>query len=147
MAEEKNLVAYCGLYCGDCFAYQGKIADLARDLRKELRQARFGRVAESLSELSFFRTFKDYQAAYDVMGAMVRFRCKAACRGGGGRPDCKMRKCCQRKGIDGCWQCDEFETCTKLESAKAFHEDAQLKNLRVLRKQGFEAFVKGKRPW
>jgi len=40
--ENKNLLAYCGLYCGDCFAYKGKIAkgkiaDLARDLRKELR--------------------------------------------------------------------------------------------------------------
>ena len=41
MNEQKELIAYCGLYCGDCFAYQGKIADLARDLRKELRQSKF----------------------------------------------------------------------------------------------------------
>ena len=34
--QDKNLVAYCGLYCGDCPMYKGKIADLARDLRKIL---------------------------------------------------------------------------------------------------------------
>ena len=32
--EDKNLIAYCGLYCEDCPIHRGKIADLARDLRK-----------------------------------------------------------------------------------------------------------------
>jgi len=54
MTEEKALVAYCGLYCGDCFGHKGKVADLARDLRKELRQAKFDRTAEFLSANSFF---------------------------------------------------------------------------------------------
>ena len=55
--EDKNLIAYCGLYCGDCPIYKGKIADLARDLRKELREARFDKTAEALSKNSFFKTF------------------------------------------------------------------------------------------
>ena len=52
---DRNLIAYCGLYCGDCFSHQGKIADLARDLRKELRQSKFDKTAESLSTISFFK--------------------------------------------------------------------------------------------
>jgi len=36
--KDENLVTYCGLYCGDCFNYTGSIADMARDLRKELRK-------------------------------------------------------------------------------------------------------------
>lgn len=32
-----ELIAYCSLYCGDFHGYSGKIPDLARDLRKELR--------------------------------------------------------------------------------------------------------------
>ena len=99
MAGEKDLIAYCGLYCGDCFAYQGEIADLARDLRKELRQAKFDRQAEAMSAISFFEVFKKYGECYEVLGALVRFRCKRACRGDGGPPFCKIRKCCQRKGI------------------------------------------------
>jgi len=147
MTEEKELVAYCGLYCGDCFIYKGKIADLARDLRKELRQAKFNRQAESMSTVSFFKSFKDYRQCYEVLGAMVRFRCKNACRGGGGPPYCKIRKCCQKKNIEGCWQCDEFETCEKLDFLNPVHGDAHLRNLRKLKKQGVNAFIEGKRFW
>ena len=147
MTEERDLVAYCGLYCGDCFGYQGKIADLARDLRKELRLAKFDKTAELLSAIPFFATFKDYHQCYEVLGALVKFRCKNTCRGGGGPPFCKMRKCCQKKGIEGCWQCDEFETCEKLDTLKPNHGDAHLKNLRIIKKQGIDEFIKGKRYW
>jgi hypothetical protein len=147
MTEEKELVAYCGLYCGDCFAYKEKIADLARDLRKELRQAKFDRRAESMSTVSFFKIFKDYRQCYDVLGAMVRFRCKNTCRGGGGPSYCKMRQCCQKKEIEGCWQCDEFETCHNLDFLNPVHGDAHLKNLRKLNKQGANSFMEGKRYW
>jgi len=146
MAEDKDLIAYCGLYCGDCFGYRQNIADLARDLRKELRQSRFAKTAESLSEVSFFKAYKNYPQCYEVLGAMVRLRCKS-CRAGGGPPFCKMRSCCQKKGIDGCWQCDEFETCQKLDFLKANHDDAHIKNLRILKKKGVDAFTNGKRYW
>lgn len=147
MTEDKNLIAYCGLYCGDCFGYQGKVADLARDLRKELRQARFDKTAEFLSAMPFFATFKNYGQCYEVLGALVKFRCKNTCKGGGGPPFCKMRQCCQKKGIEGCWQCDEFETCEKLDFLKPNHGDAHLKNLKILKKQGLDAFIQGKRYW
>lgn len=147
MTEGKDLIAYCGLYCGDCFAYQGKIADLARDLRKELRQAKFDKTAESLSEIPFFATLKNYPQAYELLGALVKFRCRRTCRGGGGPPFCKMRKCSQKKGIDGCWQCEEFETCENLDFLKAGHGEAHLKNLRILKNKGVAAFLAGKRYW
>jgi hypothetical protein len=147
MPEDKDLIAYCGLYCGDCAFHQGKIADFARDLRKELRSHRFDKTAEALSEVSFFAVFKDYPQCYDVLGAMVKLRCKNTCRGGGGPPFCKMRKCCQKKGIDGCWECAEFETCDKLDFLKSGHGDAHLKNLKKLRKEGVDGFLKGKKLW
>ena len=147
MAEEKELIAYCGLYCGDCFAHKGTVADLARDLRKELRQAKFDRIAQTMSETPFFAVYKDYPQCYEVLGAMVKFRCKRACHGGGGPPFCQMRKCCQKKGIDGCWQCDEFETCQNLDFLKQNHGDAHLKNLRTLKKAGEASFLEGKRYW
>jgi len=147
MAEEKDLIAYCGLYCGDCFGYKGKIADLARDLRKELRQTKFSRIAQTMSETPFFAVYKDYPQCYEVLGAMVKFRCKRTCRGGGGPPVCKIRSCCQKKGIDGCWQCDEFETCQKLDFLKPSHVDAHIKNLKILKKAGVDSFLEGKRYW
>lgn len=147
MIENKDLISYCGLYCGDCVGYQGKVADLSRDLRKELRQAKFDKTAEYLSTISCFDIFKKYGDCYEVLGALVKFRCRKTCKGGGGPPFCKMRKCCQKKGIDGCWQCDEFETCEKLDFLKPVHGDAHIKNLRILRKKGVDAFVGGKTYW
>ncbi len=137
--QNENLIAYCGLYCGDCLNYKGEIADLARDLRKKLREAKFARVAQGLS--GFFKEFKNYEQCYEVLGVMVRLRCKRACRGGGGPPVCKIRACCQKKNIQGCWECDEFETCEKLDFLKPIHEDAHIKNLRKIRKQGIDKFL------
>ena len=56
--EEKNLdvVAYCGLCCLDCHGHTGKIADLARDLRKELRQAKYGKFADAIAKTPFAKT-------------------------------------------------------------------------------------------
>jgi hypothetical protein len=147
MAEEKELIAYCGLYCGDCFAHKGVVADLARDLRKELRQAKFNRIAQTMSETPFFAVYKDYPRCYEVLGALVKFRCKKTCRSGGGPPFCKIRKCCKKKGLEGCWQCNEFETCENLDFLKTSHGEAHLKNLRMLKKEGVDNFIKGKRYW
>ncbi len=143
----KNLIACCGLYCGDCFSYKGRVADLARDLRKELRHSRFEKIADFMSTSPFFGVFKSYRQCYDVLGAIVKLRCKKACKGGGGPPFCKMRKCCQRKGIEGCYQCDEFETCVKLDFLKPAHGDAHIKNLRKIKEQGIDDFIKGKKYW
>jgi gamma-glutamyltranspeptidase len=52
MAVEKSLIAYCGLYCGDCFFYKGEIADLARDLRKKLREAKLHQTYEDFSKFA-----------------------------------------------------------------------------------------------
>ncbi|MDI6886790.1 MAG: DUF3795 domain-containing protein [archaeon] len=110
--QDKNLVAYCGLYCGDCFFYKGEIADLARDLRKKLREAKLEQNYKEFSK--FAKEFENYPQCYEVLGAMVKMRCKKACRNGGGPPFCKIRKCCQKKDIEGCWECEEFETCEKV---------------------------------
>ena len=71
----ENLIAYCGLYCGDCHGYQQKIPDLARDLRKELRQSKYKKFADFLGGQSFGKAFQNYDKCYEVLGAMVRFRC------------------------------------------------------------------------
>lgn len=145
-AGEKELIAYCGAYCGDCHGYKGKIMDLARDLRKELRQANFAREAKLMSGVPYFAALKDYPQCYEVLGTLVRLRCKRTCRGNGGPPGCKVRDCCRQKGIEGCWLCSEFETCEKLDSLKKpYDEDVHLKNLRILSKTGVDSFISGKR--
>ena len=95
----------------------------------------------------YFAVFKDYKKCYDVLGAIVKMRCKRACRGGGGPPFCKMRKCCQKKVYEGCWECDDFESCSRLDFLKPIHGDAHINNMKRIRKNGVEAFLAGKRDW
>ncbi len=147
MSDKKELISYCGLYCGECPNHTGKIADLARDLRKELRSVRFEKTADVLSGLSFFSMFKDYKQCYDVLGGMVKLRCNHACKDGGGNPFCKIRKCCQKKGLAGCWLCAEFETCKKLAELRANHGVAHIKNLRKIKRNGIDGFLSGQKHW
>lgn len=147
MTKQNDLIAYCGLFCEDCPNHKGKIADLARDLRKELREARFDKTASFLSTFSFFKKFENYSKCYEVLGEMVKLRCKRVCKDGGGPPFCKIRKCCQKKSIEGCWECDKFESCDKLDFLKPGHGDAHLKNLGRIKKQGIDDFISGKKYW
>ena len=73
MLNKREMIAFCGLYCGECSNQTGLIADLARDLRKELRSVRFDKTAKTLSELSFFSMFSNYEQCYDVLGRMVNY--------------------------------------------------------------------------
>ena len=139
----KNLVAYCGLYCGDCHGYTGTIADLARDLRKELRKFKFDRVAEVIP----FKEFQHYKECYEALGAMVRLRCKKACRGGGGPPFCKIRECCLKNSFEGCWECDQIDDCDKLKFLEPVHKDAHTKNLKNIKKIGVDKWITGKHFW
>lgn len=144
---DNKMVAYCGLCCLDCFGYKNIIANMARDLRKELRISKFKRFADFTATESFGKVYEDYDNCYAVLGAMVKFRCHKGCKAGGGNPFCKIRKCCQKSGFEGCWQCLHFEKCEKLEFLVPVHQDAHLKNLRKIKKQGVEQFLKTTRNW
>ena len=143
MAGKEEFIAYCGLYCEECFSYKGVIADMARDLRNELRKTRFDKAVEGIP----FKEFQHYDECYEVLGAMVRLRCKSACRNGGGNPFCNIRKCCEKKDLKGCWLCNEFEDCKKLDTLEPGHGDAHIKNLRKINKKGIEEFLNGKKYW
>jgi hypothetical protein len=116
-------------------------------LRKELREAHYDKFAYFISTYNFGKDFEKYDECYKVLGAMVKFRCKRGCRAGGGSPFCKIRKCAQKKGLDGCWECDIFETCKELEFLENVHGDAHIKNLKTLKKKGKKEFVEGKTLW
>lgn len=145
--SDVDLVAYCGLFCGDCHGFSQRVPDLARDLRKELRSTRYDLFAKFISTYNFGRDFEKYDECYKVLGAMVKFRCNRGCRGGGGSPFCKIRKCCLKKELSGCWECPEFEECDKLDFLRPVHGEAHLKNLRNLKQKGTSGFLEGKSYW
>jgi hypothetical protein len=141
MTKKTSLIAYCGLYCATCPAYTQVVADLAKDLRVELKKGKFDKVADFLAKMPAFNAFKHYEQGYELLGAMTKMRCKS-CKSGGGWSGCKIRKCAKQKELAGCWQCDEFETCGKLKILEESGDTTYLKNLRKIRRWGTERFVK-----
>ncbi len=142
MAKKTSLVGYCGLYCVTCPGYTQVAANLAKDLRAELRRGKFDKVADVLAKIPAFGAFKYYKQGYELLGAMTKLRCKG-CRKGGGAPDCKIRICAKEKRFAGCWQCDEMKTCKYLKIMMEEGGDKiAMKNLRKIRKSGVERFVR-----
>jgi len=142
VGEHLEKTGYCGLYCGDCAFGQGTIPDLARDLRKQLREARFDQVALSIP----FKEFRDYPQCYSALGAMVKLRC-GGCRTSSRSKFCKVAECARRKGFEGCWACGEFAGCSKLAFLEEVHGEAHLKNLKRIAAVGMDEWAAGKRYW
>jgi hypothetical protein len=145
--DDAKDIGYCGLYCNECPSHTGKVADLARDLRKELRVIRYDKAAEQLSKISFFKSLEHYPECYEVLGQMVKMRCNKVCKTGGGNPSCKVRICARKNGFEGCWECEGFEGCEKMDFLKGVHGRANIMNLRTIKKNGVEKFLDGKKLW
>jgi len=103
-----DTIAYCGLDCAECFAYKLTVSEAAKSLRREMRTAKLKETWQYIPFLS------DYEGFKKSLDGLAKLRCTKQCRGGGGNPWCKIRICCRKKGLDGCWICADFETCGKL---------------------------------
>lgn len=140
--NHKEMTAYCGLYCGDCTFHTGEIPNLARDLRKELRRVRFDKISEVIP----FLDSEDYKKCYEMLGTMVKLRCKG-CKTSGRSKFCPVAKCAVTKGYEGCWECDEFGDCEELDFLEPVHGDGHKKNMRKIKKVGINEWAKGTRYW
>jgi hypothetical protein len=142
---EKDLLAYCGLFCGDCAGYSGDIAESATDLVRVLEAYQFERTSKAL----FAEQIGDYGAFRETLTFLAGLRCPTICRR---RPTdetgCRIKACAAARGFYACFECDEFETCGKLADLKELHGDAGVRNLRAIRDMGLEAWLAaGQRLW
>ena len=136
-----DLVAYCGIYCGDCLGYTGVIADGAEAFAQVLDRHQFERTAAGI----FPEELADYDRFRQILSFMADLRCPGRCRTGEGEvvpAGCAVRDCCIEKGFYACYECVEFETCAKLRKLHGeLHYDACLRNMRAVREVGLEAWL------
>lgn len=103
--EILNMLAPCGLNCRKCLANsQGEIKKHSHELKKLL--GNFDRYAERFS--GFMPVFKNYPQFKAVLEFLTQGNC-SGCRNGDCKyPNCGVAKCYQGKGVDFCFQCEEF---------------------------------------
>ncbi|MCP4231741.1 MAG: DUF3795 domain-containing protein [bacterium] len=142
---DKNLLAYCGLYCGDCAGHTGVIADAAEALKKATDEYKFDRAAREL----FPDELVDYDKFAEMLGFIAGLRCAVPCRDKAeGETECAIRKCCIERGYFACNECAEFAGCDKFDRMTALHGDSCARNLAAINETGLEEWLKsGKRYW
>lgn len=104
----KEEVACCTLYCGLC-ASRRRIPQEASKLREMLKQEGYDLGYFDVPELhQIFGKF------WEGLNLLADIPCRG-CQGGGGYPDCPVRKCVREKQLLSCADCPEFP-CQMLEN-------------------------------
>jgi len=144
--KPENLITYCGLYGGYCNGWHENTirVDLAASLA-ELVDAS-GCHHWMPTEIKDFNYF-GFRKGLDFFREDPRVICRRCCKGGDGYLDCEIRKCCEERGLDVCFECSEFP-CSKVEGntgmierAKEYKElgkDEWLRRQIAKAKQGYE---------
>jgi hypothetical protein len=128
--KPKSLVGYCGLYCGACGIYQGRVKQAVENLRLVIGAYGFDKIMPELAKWEpAFQHYKEFEKVNDALIKM--FGECPGCVGGGGDPDCIIRKCCAQKGYAVCSDCAEMDKCEKLQQ-----REWALKRLRKIKVQG-----------
>lgn len=140
---EKSQVAYCGLFCGNCIIRQGKVNELSKELLQKIETPEFKKLANGLPKVNpeLFSAFGEIDKLIEILKAMLNVDCYRFCKEGGGSSNCHIRKCCQEKGIEGCWNCQFFEKCEILSWLDPVHERANILNLQIIRDKGMQTFL------
>lgn len=109
----ENLMGYCGLFCGACGIYRGKIKQAVENLRGVIGAYGFDKIASELAKWE--PAFQHYAEFEDVMNGFVKiFGGCPSCIKSGGDPNCAVRECCKQKAYATCAECADVEKCEKL---------------------------------
>ena len=142
----EDLTTYCGGYCGQCARWKDN--------------ATFTRLASAMAELADAHGFqywmpnevkefdyREFRKALDFFsnkdGWLI---CKKGCKQGDGNPYCEIRNCCQKHGINLCFECSEFpcdmirKDKKVMERAREYKELGKEKWLQHQKKKGKKGF-------
>ncbi|TET45828.1 DUF3795 domain-containing protein [candidate division TA06 bacterium] len=115
--KSEDLIAYCGVSCGTCARwcdyseFRTLAAVLAEWVDAQGYQFWMPTYAKDF-DYTEFRKGLDFFSRNDTW-----LVCHNCCKGGDGNPECEIRKCCEKRGLNLCFDCEEFP-CDKVERDK-----------------------------
>jgi hypothetical protein len=160
---DEKYVCPCGLVCCDCLFYKpelyataGQLRDLIQSsqldtlLRLVVAHQGWNGIARHLGQDSSlvqkqFEPFAKLPDFMQVLEGIINLQCPATCREAGGcsiggtTHACDALKCIQANGFDGCWQCQDYETCDKLSFLRRNYGETINGNLSIIKNEGIQA--------
>ena len=140
--DQRDLTAFCGLYCGDCVRYKCRASTLSNELLDEISKLHLAEYAKVKQDHK--KEFENFDSFIDLLKAISEINCEIPCRlgGDGSGGTCEIIECVKNKSFEGCWECDEFEGCNKFAFLKPFHGNAPVNNLKKIREHGLSNWAK-----
>lgn len=141
VTELKKLIGYCGIYCGGCGMYNGRIiAMVARDFKELMESYSYPDWVPKFGGIDF--NFEEFQKGLDYFtrensGCYSQVPCKEGC----GMPECEIKECAKRKGVEYCFECNDFPC----EHFSQFGEEwrlAMIEEHERFKKLGMDGWVK-----
>ena len=126
----KDRLAPCGLHCGKCFAFvDGEIKNNSIKLKESLGD--FDIYARRFVDLINEPVFKKYSDFKELLSYFALVECRG-CRKEKCKifKDCKVRDCSENKGVDFCFQCNDFP-CENTGFDKHLHKRSVDINMRI----------------
>jgi hypothetical protein len=136
--NNEEYVSLCGLYCLDCIPSQNKLFETANELQELLVQLKFDEYAKLKSVNN--TAFRDYSTFQKVLEEIIKLKCPAPCRLGGGKPECKVKACVQSHPYSGCWECGNYKSCELLLALKKVHTNLE-NHLELIQNEGINNFI------
>ena len=106
--KKEDLITYCGIYGGTCACWQDyslfrdNIRLIAKWFDSQGYQYWMPRQTKEFN-------YDEFRKGLEFFGSNNTWLvCKKCCKGGDGNPDCGIRKCCEKRRLDNCFECDEF---------------------------------------
>ncbi len=135
---KRSEVGYCGSYCRTCYWYNDALRKPAAQLLD---------LVKSHFEVAGWIDYKGGCSKETIKGLEIlsKSACAFNCKGGSGWGGCPVRKCCIAKGIDFCFECQEFP-CERNWSEKSEHANVftanKMKRLQEMKEIGVEEWIK-----
>jgi hypothetical protein len=137
--RQENLIGFCGAYCGECGMYRGRIyARIAKDFLEILRASDYADWLPNVMKLDF--SFEDLLKGLEYFSKKdAGCYCQEPCKNGGGAP-CKNRPCAGEKGVEICYECEDFP-CEHFDWILEKHPD-RLEDYERFKKLGLEGWLR-----
>lgn len=122
--SSKDLVTYCGLYCGCRVRWNGSaiIANLASTLSELVDAHGYHHwMPHAVKEFDYDEFKKGLDFFSDKNSWLI---CHKGCKHGDGRPYCEIRNCCKERDLDLCFECQEFP-CDRVKGNERMMESAK----------------------
>jgi hypothetical protein len=163
--KDLDLITYCGLCAGTCCGWHENVIDrrLAKALAELVDANNCDRwMPQAVKEFDY----REFRKGLEYFGSEGRLTCTHCCRSPivqcAQNPKCKIKKCCIKRKVDLCFECDDFpcviigDNKSMLKRAKEYRTFGRKKWLQKEKrkaKQGYEhhtglyyRFVVSKKP-